>query len=271
MAVMRWWGRFQFTCSFAAAAFGPASMARAGAWAQPEGETLVIAAASFADSTRAFDASGKLLPVSAWRKFELGFHVEYGLSERVTLLARPAVADVSSAGPPSGAYRGLSSMEFGARIELARVGDAVFATQGKVKLPGASDTGNPALSGMTAVEVEGRVLAGYSLNVGGRPAFVDAQLGWAARMGGNPGEARLDLTLGVRPFDHLLALLQSFSAATTGAGTAGYPSQRWSKLQPSLVYEFAPGWSAQAGIFATVAAVNARREQGAIAAVWRKF
>ena len=92
MAVMRWWGRFQFTFSFAAAAFGPASMARAGAWAQPEGETLVIAAASFADSTRAFDASGKLLPVSAWRKFELGFHVEYGLIERVTLLARPAWA-----------------------------------------------------------------------------------------------------------------------------------------------------------------------------------
>ena len=271
MAVMRCRGRCLFTFSFGAALLGPAIPARAGAWAEPEGETLVIATTTFADSTRAFDASGKLLPVSDWRKFELGFNIEYGLSDRVTLLARPAVADISSAGPPTGAYRGLSSFDLGARIELARVGDAVFAAQGRARLPGASDAANTALSGMTAAEAEGRLLAGYSLTLAGRPAFVDAQLGWAARAGGNPGEARFDLTLGFRPMDRVLALLQSISAATTGAGTAAYPNQRWSKLQPSLVYEFTPGWSAQAGAFATVAAVNARREVGAILAVWRRF
>jgi hypothetical protein len=268
---MRLFGRFSVTFSFAAALTCLAFPARAGAWAEPQGEALVIATATFADSTRAFDANCKLLPVSAWRKFELGFNIEYGLSERVTLLARPAVADISSAGPPSGAYRGLSSMDIGARMELARLGDAVFAAQGRVRLPGAGDVANPALSGMTAAEVEGRLLAGYSLTLAGRPAFADAQIGWAARAGGNPGEARFDLTLGFRPFERVLALLQSFSVATTGAGTAAYPSQRWSKLQPSLVHEFAPGWSAQAGAFATVAAVNARREVGAIVAVWRRF
>jgi protein XagA len=268
---MRLYPRLSVTFSFAAAMSGLALPARAGAWAEPEGETLVIATTTFADSTRAFDANGKLQPVSDWRKFELGFNIEYGLSDRVTLLARPAVADISSAGPPTGAYRGLSSIDLGARIELARVGDAVFAAQGRVRLPGASDAANTALSGMTAAEAEGRLLAGYSLTLAGRPAFAEAQLGWAARNGGNPGEARFDLTLGFRPMDHLLALLQSFSVATTGAGTAAYPNQRWSKLQPSLVYEFAQGWSAQAGAFATVAAINARREVGAILAVWRRF
>ncbi len=39
--------------------------ALAGAWPLGEGEALVIAGASFSGSTAAFDASGKLLPVSA--------------------------------------------------------------------------------------------------------------------------------------------------------------------------------------------------------------
>ena len=254
-----------------AVSLGAQGAALAGAWPLGEREALAIAGASFADSTAAFDASGKLIPVSAYRKFDLSLYVEYGVSDAVTLVARPSFADITTAGPPAGGYRGFEAMEAGARALLARAGDAVFSAQGLVRIPGSTNAANPALVGATAFEAEARLLAGYSFHFLERPAFAEAQIAWRARDGGNPGEARLDLTLGARIFDRLQILLQSFSLATTGAGTAAYPAQRLSKLQPSLVYDVAPGWSVQAGVFATVYAVNARREQGVIAAVWRKF
>lgn len=271
MAVMRFsWRRFVAVVAFVSP-FLAGGLARAGAWPLAEGEGLAILGGSFSGSTAAFDASGRLIPVSSYRKFELSLYVEYGLSDRLTLIVRPALADISSAGPPAGAMRGFQSVEGGARLTLAKLGDFVVSAQGLVRIPGSTDTSNPALVGLTAHEAEARLLAGYSFDVMGRPAFGEVQMAWRARGGGAPGEARLDVTIGVRPTDRLLAMLQSFSLATTGAGGPAFPAQRSSRLQPGLVYEFAPGWSAQAGVFTTIAAENARREQGGLLALWRKW
>jgi hypothetical protein len=270
MSVMRCsWRHGVAAC---AALWSPgAGDALAGAWPLGEGEALVIGGGSFSDSAMAFDAKGKLLPVSSYRKFNLGLYIEYGATERVTLVAKPVLANVRSAGPPAGAYHGLEALEAGARVLFGKVGDAVFSAQATVKIPGSSDVLNPALVGSTAVEAEGRLLAGYSFQIFDRAAFVEAQAGWRAGTGGNPGEARLDLTIGARPFERVLVLLQSFNLATTGAGTWSYPNQRMSKLQPSVVFDIAAGWSVQAGAFTTIYALNARREQGLVAAVWKKF
>jgi hypothetical protein len=245
--------------------------ALAGAWSIGEGRAIAIATASFSDSLMAFDAKGKLLPVSSYRKFNLGLYVEYGYDDRLTLIVKPTLADVVTAGPPAGRYRGLEALEAGARWEVAKFGDIVLSAQATGKLPGSMNAANPAVVGATARELDARLLAGYSFQMFKRDGFAEAQVGWRVRDGGNPGEARVDVTLGLRPYDRILALLQSFNVATTGSGTAAYPSQKYSKLQPSVVYELADGWSVQGGGFLTIAAVNARRDQGLIAAVWKRF
>ncbi len=65
------------------------SGASAGAWLQPQGEGLAIAATDFSDSTRYFDSHGKLIPIPAYQKFSLGTYIEYGLSDEFTLVAQP--------------------------------------------------------------------------------------------------------------------------------------------------------------------------------------
>lgn len=51
-----------------------------GAWLMPPGDDQVIADTFFSDSTRAFDAQGRLIPVPSYQKFELGTYIEYGLT-----------------------------------------------------------------------------------------------------------------------------------------------------------------------------------------------
>lgn len=245
--------------------------ASAGAWTLADGDGLLIATAAFSGSTRAFDSKGRLLPVADWRKFELGFHIEYGFTDAVALIVEPVVEGVTVQGPPLGAYRGLESFAAGARARFAEWGDAVFSAQALAKAPGSTSTANPAVWGAEAYEAEARLLAGYSFDLAGMAGFVDGEIAYAARRGGNPGELRVDAALGLRPIENVQLLLQSFNVDTRGGGTFSYPARRWSKLQPSVVYDIAAGWSVQAGAFATIAAVNTRREQGGLLAVWRRF
>jgi hypothetical protein len=42
-------------------------------------------------------------------------------------------------------------------------------------------------------------------------------------------------------------------------------------VEPSLVYDFNQHWSAQAGLYTTLKAVNANRESGIVVALWRRF
>src|ERR1700730_16735823 len=86
---------------------------------------------------------------------------------------------------------------------------------------------------------------------------------------GRPGECRIDLTMGLRPWPRLLVMLQSCTSIVNGSLQFGHVS--WTKLQPSLVYDIAPQWSVQIGGFITVAGINAGRELGPTAGVWYRF
>ena len=74
--------------------------ARGGAWLMPPGDGQVIAATFFSDSTQAFNAQGHLIPVPAYKKFELGTYIEYGLTNWLTLVAAPSYDRIQN--PPPG-------------------------------------------------------------------------------------------------------------------------------------------------------------------------
>lgn len=238
---------------------------------QRAGEGQIIVTSTFTDTTRTFDAAGKLIPVDQYRKHELGVYIEYGAADWITLILKPTLTRVLKEGPPRGDYFGPGSLEAGARARLAEVNSIVFSAQALAHFPGSRDRGNPALAGDTGLEFDARLLAGAPFEVQGMHGFADAQLGWRARGGGPPDEIRVDLTAGLRPVPRLLLMLQSFNIVAPSAGAPGFPAMRQHKLQLSGVWDFEGGWALQAGLFTTIAARAARREHGFLTGVWRRF
>ncbi len=243
-----------------------AGEARAGAWLMPPGEGQIIAGTAFSGSSRAFDAHGALIPVPSYQKFELGAYIEYGVTDWLTLIATPAY-DVIRQPQPAPSYTGPGESGVGARLRLFQSDAVVASLQATLLTPGASFNGaEPHRAG----SVDLRAMAGANFNIGPWAAFADAAAGYRFYAQAQPGEWRLDLTLGVRPVPQLQLLLQSFGSAQT-TKSADFPRSSWDKVQGSLVYDITPAWSAQVGAFITVAGINAGRELGPMAAIWYRF
>ncbi|WP_026606516.1 transporter [Methylocapsa acidiphila] len=252
------------------AAFAGVKAASAGAWLMPPGEGQIIASTAFSGSTRAFDARGKLIPVPSYDKFELGAYLEYGVNDWLTVIAAPAYDQIKQP-PPAASYAGLGESEIGARFGLYHSDNWAFSAQASLRTPGASlnDTLAPSQP-KRAGGLDLRLMLGRTFDLAGLPAFAEVQTGYRVYAQNQPGEYRLDLTLGLRPLPQLLGLLQSFSSISKGSG-GGFKHGSWHKLQPSLVYDLSPQWSVQLGGFVTVAGVNAGRELGPFAGLWYRF
>lgn len=243
-----------------------AGAARAGAWLMPPGEGQIIAGTAFSGSSRAFDAHGKLIPVPSYKKFELGSYIEYGLTDWLTLVAAPAY-DVIRQPAPAPSYTGPGESGMGGRFRLFQSDAFVASLQATLLTPGASFNGaEPHRAG--AIDL--RAMAGASFTIGAWAAFADAAAGYRFYAQAQPGEWKLDLTLGVRPSPQLLVLLQGFSSMQTNR-SADFPRSSWAKLQGSFVYDLNTAWSAQLGAFMTLAGTNAGRELGPMAAIWYRF
>lgn len=246
------------------------SPAAAGAWLMPPGDGQIISGAAFSNTTKAFDAQGRVIPVPYYRKFELGTYVEYGLIDRVTLVSSPSYVRVATPAPGQ-SYNGLGESEVAARLGLYRDYPTVVSVQAGFRTPGASiaDSAGP-FNPRRAFAFDMRAMIGRSLMLTTVPSFIDVQIGYRYYLRNQPGEWRADLTLGMRPLPRLLALLQSFNVFSTAAGI-GYVHYSWHKIALSVVFDLAPQWSIQGGGFFTVAGINAGRELGPFAALWYRF
>lgn len=207
--------------------------ARGGAWLMPPGDGQVIVDTFFSDSTQAFDARGHLIPVPAYKKFELGTYIEYGLTNWLTLVAAPSYDRIQNP-PPGQSYNGLGESEIAARVGLYRSDTSVISFQAGLRSPGGSfaDSLGP-FEVRRAASLDVRGLAGHNVVVAGMDGFVEAQAGYRFYAAGQPGEWRIDLTMGLRPWPRLLVMLQSFTSIVNGSLQFGHVS--WTKLQPGLV------------------------------------
>ena len=171
------------------------------AYAAREGQ--IIAGAAFSGSNRAFDAQGRIIPVPSYDKFELGAYIEYGVTDWLTLIASPAYDRIRQP-EPGASYDGLGQSGVGGRFKVYQ-SDAVVASLQTVLLsPGASFNG---LEPHRAGSIDVRAMAGANFAIGPWPAFVDAAGGYRFYAQSQPGEWRLDLTLGVRPLPQFLLLV----------------------------------------------------------------
>ena len=252
-------------------AFAPP--AAAGAFLQPLGEGEIITATSFSDTTRAFDASGKLLPVRSYKKFELGTYIEYGLTQRVTLVVKSQGDYVRQSGQTSPPL--AASGDIGARVGLAHWGGTVLSMQGLAHLPFGSVSKQSALFDENrASGADLRLLLGHGFSIAEMPAFLDVEASHSWRGAAMPQEWHADVTFGIRLLPQVLAILASYMtmAGNTAAGCRSW-SNCWMavKLKPGVVYDFSRHWSGEISFFATVAGQDEGRELGPMAALWYRF
>jgi protein XagA len=243
------------------------SAAIAGAWTLPEGSGLAIIAMSASSATKAFGG----LSVPRYNKVELQGLLEYGITNRLTFIFSPGLQHIDIGSPVDAKRTGLGYTEIGGRYLLWQNSSWVFSAQATGRIPGTSDTSNPAAIGYTSYEADVRALLGHSFKLGGMPSFIDIQVAQRFAASGAPSEFRTDLTFGVRTSDRWLWLAQSFNVMSEGSAGWAYGSYEYYKLQLSGVYSITPALGVQAGAFTTYWGRNALQENGGVLGLWYKF
>jgi hypothetical protein len=225
-----------------------------------------------ASSTSYFNGSG-LASTPRYNKFEAEALIEYGLTDRLTAILNPGLQSIDIAAPNNAERSGLGYTEFGARYGFLESPDWVFSGQATLRVPGTTDTANPAAIGYTDVEADFRALLGHNFKFGDMPAFFDLEVAQRERTSGLPSEFRADATLGVKVLPQWLLLAQSFNVISEGAANTAYDggSYEYYKLQLSAVYSLAPTWELQGGGYTTYAGRNALQENGLIFGIWHQF
>ena len=155
-------------------------------------------------------------------KDEAQLLVEYGLTDRLTAIVNPGLQHIDIAAPTDAQRTGLGYTEFGARYGFYEDQNWVLSGQATLRLPGTTDTSNPAAIGYTDVEADFRALLGHNFMLGDMPAFFDLEAAQRERSGGLPSEFRADATFGVKVLPQWLLLAQSFNVISEGAGNPLY-------------------------------------------------
>jgi hypothetical protein len=243
----------------------------AGAWTLNTGQGVAIVTASASQSDKAFDGKSSLQSIPRYSKGELQALLQYGASDWLTLIFSPSMQHVAIGGPFDVQRTGSGYTDVGGRMRLLEGNSWVVSAQTTFRIPGTFDKSNLAAIGYTEPEVDIRGLVGYSFAAGAWPAFVDIQVGQRFRLGGPPNELRADVTFGLEPHDRWLLLMQSFNVMSEGAGSWGYPSYSYSKLQLSAVFALTPALSFQLGGYTTYSGRNALQENGLMLGSWFKF
>jgi hypothetical protein len=248
-----------------------ASPALAGAWTLEAGTGQAIVTGTLSSADHAFDSARSQHPAPRYNKFELQGLIEYGASDRLTVILSPMLQHVDIAAPVDAQRTGLGYTEAGARYQMLKGADWVLSGQATMRLPGTGEGTNPAAIGYTGAEGDIRALFGYSFSAGGLPAFLDVQVAQRFRSAGAPDEFRADFTLGLRPAPQWLLLAQSFNVISEGGGSPLFPSYDYYKLQASAVYSVTAAFSLQAGAFTTYTGRHALQENGVVLGAWYRF
>jgi protein XagA len=245
----------------------------ASAWTLPEGTGQWLATLDASTATEFWEKNGELAPTPRYNKIDADILVEYGVTDRLTVLFDPGFQHIDVAPPVSAERTGLDYTEFGARYALFQDPTWVLSGQATLRIPGTTDTSNPAAIGYTDVESDLRLLLGHSFDLAGMASFFDLEVAERVRTAGLPSEFRVDATLGTSVAPRWLLLLQGFNVVSEGGGNTAYTggSYDYEKVQLSAVYALTPTWSLQGGGYATYAGRNALEENGVVLGVWHRF
>ena len=249
----------------------PDFSAHAGAWNKPSGEGQAILGATALEGDYTFRSTGRLAKTPLYRKAEASLLVEYGVTDWLQVNLKPAIESVSIGPPTRARISGLGDSEVGVQLRAFTWGTATYGLRATAIAPGHPNSRNPAAIGHARAGAQVDFLQGVAFNLGPWPGFVESALGVRVTPGAQGTELRSDATFGMRPLPAVLVLLKSFTTASLSQPAAPVRRAASTKVQASLVYDVTRDWSVEAGVFTTVKGVNALRERGLVASVWRRF
>ncbi|WP_339872702.1 hypothetical protein [uncultured Brevundimonas sp.] len=236
-----------------------AGAARAGPWAQPQGQGQVIFKYEDMVARRGFDADGRLADLPAERREgSLGVFAEYGLSDRLTLQIK---GDWQQGEDAFVDYDGRGPLEIGVTWQVWRDAKSAISLYGGYADAGEGRNAGYAAPGVGDHDWEARLSVGRSM-ANGR-GFVDLQAARRIR-DGLPDEARADATVGVHLNKDWMVLGQMFGGVADDSGP------RWLNVETSVVRRLG-SLSVQAGWRQTVAGRETPAAGGVILALWRRF
>ncbi|MCL1529594.1 hypothetical protein M3O57_04130 [Xanthomonas nasturtii] len=281
--------------------------ALAGAWTQPQGDTLVIVKALHSDGRGWFDDSHHRTTFGDGQQFDgngrsrqdqLNVYVEHGLTDKLSFIGNFYFTDVGFSSHDVGRGRqqtsttGFSDQEIGLRYALPSAPDDVWrsSVQGLVSIPayGRSKTyhpnnppanSDPAL-GLGDYGLELRYSRGRGYTLGGRNGYVD--LGGAVRLRGSAAsdEVRVDASTGLSLTPSWLLLGELNVIQGLGNGRNNLPRQGFvatgtnydlTKLQLSTLYTAPGGSQWQLGYQQPVMGRNTAAAGGPFVAAWWRF
>ncbi|MGQ0741593.1 MAG: hypothetical protein ACT4OG_04770 [Alphaproteobacteria bacterium] len=246
-----------------------ADPARAGPWL-PErggGEFLTATVATYSDD--AFESVPNPLGLP---RFTLGTHLEYGLADRVTLLADAAMHRFAPGDLNFGTsgYR-LDKAMLGLRMRLAQGRRAIISIEGLFGTDAVYDNTPREIFASTRGAAELRLMLGDNFKVFGLDSFAAWEAGGRWRAGPPANEVLFDATFGIAPGKRSLLLLQSFFTVSVGEAQLPYRSYVLSKVQASAAYRVYEGAWLQFGGFASLVHEDTGAERGALVSVWWRF
>lgn len=240
----------------------------AGAWPRDKGEGLVILTSLVDRADGFFDAEGNRQSGGYFHKDELAAYIEYGATDRVTLVGRFAWQTVEQlSGGQLDTATGFSASELGVRIHAWRAGQWLVSGQASYFLPGEGEnvTNQPLGQGDGAVDL--RLLSGRALP---RDGFLDIQLAHRQRDGTFLDEWRLDASIGVAINTDWQAMVQTYSVWNAEPAQPGFPEFDQHKVQLSVLRQVGE-LEYQLGLILTPTGRNALDERAAVLSIWRRF
>jgi hypothetical protein len=205
-------------------------------------------------------------------KAEASLYVEFGLTDRITLVGRGAyqqlhemVIPLKKKPPPPRA--GFGGMEVGARVNLLQRGRWAASAQVSAGIPGSGENWINEDFGARGGGVDVRAQLGRSV---GDAAFLEAAVAVRLRGEDTSEEVRLDLTAGCDFIFGTRVMLQSYSVWAMGV-SGERPAYASHRIQASILIPAGRANTAQFSLLSTMHQQSMSEETAFIAALWRSF
>lgn len=243
------------------------SGAEAGAWTKRKHEGLFIAGLGM-HWLDPFDRPAN----QGHLKAEFSVYLEYGLTDRITLVGRGAYQQLHdrtrpTKKKPAPPQSGIGGLELGARINLVQRAAWASSVQVMAGIPGSGENWINQAFGARGGDVDIRAQLGRSL---GESAFIEAAAGMRLRGEGASDEVRLDVTAGCDFILGARLMMQTYSVWASGPSQIG-PAYTGHRLQASLLIPIRGANTAQISVLTTVSKQRMSEETAFIASVWRNF
>jgi len=252
--------------------------AQAGAWNMPKGEGQAISMATYSIADTSFRDSDQIDPAVDFTKTENRLFFEHGLTEKITLVGNIAYQTIGFASADSAInYDGFDKTELGLRYQVKRREGLAVALQASYVVGGGPRESILDIEGRKDV-LELRGLWGQSFDFGDKTnnkwvGFFDAHIAARARSTEQLEDWRADLTLGLKPNEKIIFMMQGFHIDRLAFSGQGFtvPRQAQSKAQISAVFEIKTNRLLQFSYLETLAGRNIVKEKAVTVGLWQRY